>query len=53
MLGFRVSRACLVHVSVLVVFLLPAVAAANNITVNSVSDTVSDDGTCTLREAIL
>jgi CSLREA domain-containing protein len=52
-LKFRFSRASLVQASALAVFLFPAAAAANTITVNSSSDTISDDSTCTLREAIL
>lgn len=53
MLQLRVLRVSLVQASALAVFLFPAAAAANIITVNSAADAIADDSTCTLREAIL
>ncbi|MGH3030948.1 MAG: CSLREA domain-containing protein, partial [Gaiellaceae bacterium] len=45
------QRACLL--AVLPLLALPASASAVDITVNSTGDTAADDGTCTLREAIV
>jgi CSLREA domain-containing protein len=48
-----ISRGGLLGILALLLLSLPAVASAATITVDSTGDTAANDGTCTLREAIV